>query len=787
MKKNFFYFKSTRALEFDKVMARVSSFAICPPNRQRIAELLPEYDAPCAMTLLSQCEAARTLLNLKPGVPLAALDETVPTALAKTGKQIALSVDEIRQIGKLLSAAAGLRQYYYDKKFDTAPLDLFFENLYEDTALSRMIERTFTPSGAIDDNASPELYSIRRQIIRAGHAIKEDLERYIKSPAVASHLQEPIVTLRSDRYVIPVKADNRGDISGLLHDTSGTGNTLFIEPLFVIEQNNKIKKLELEEQNEILRILARLSEKIGESSAALKTSYHTLLALDYTFAKARYANENGCCTPIISKNKCIRIKGARHPLIDRRVMIPLDVVMDRDCDTIVVTGPNTGGKTVFLKTIGLTALMMKAGIPVPAESAEVFVFNKVFADIGDEQSIEQSLSTFSSHMRNIKNIISDSSKNDLVLFDELGSGTDPIEGAALAVSVVEKIRSSHAFLAATTHYGELKSYALTTPGVKNASFSFDLSKFQPTYHLQLGVPGKSYAFEISTRLGLPADVIENARARISDDQQSVDQVIDALNEQRNTYTERLQVMKQREKELLEQKAALEKERRKLNQGAENRLAAAEQRARAIIESARHQSDAMQAELKQIREQMDKAQYHELKSSLKRAGGKLQDIESTRKREEAQKGAPLSEPPKAGQTVYLPTLNRNVRVESVNGATAFVTADNLRMRVKTEVLRAPLEEKKSTATTFKRAEFNRTVKTELDIRGMNVLDATEEIDRFIDSAILAHLPSVTIIHGKGTGVLRAGVHAHLKTHSAVRNFALGAFGQGDSGITIVNLK
>ena len=599
-------------------------------------------------------------------------------------------------------------------------------------------------------------------------------------------MQEPIVTLRSDRYVIPVKADNRGGITGLLHDTSGTGNTLFIEPLFVIEQNNKIKKLELEEQNEILRILAALSDKIAECAPALKVVYQVILSLDYIFAQAKYANAEGCCAPLLSRNKVIHLKNARHPLIDKSVMIPLSVRMDKDCDTIIVTGPNTGGKTVFLKTIGLMCLMAKAGLPVPAQNAEIYVFRTVFADIGDEQSIEQSLSTFSSHMRNIKNIIAESGKGDLVLFDELGSGTDPVEGAALAVSVVQKIRSKHAYLAATTHYGELKTFALTTPGVKNASFAFDLTKLQPTYQLQVGVPGKSYAFEISKRLGLADDVIDDAKSRISGEQQNVEQVIAALNEERNAYHERLVEMKKRERELMEQKAALEREREKTFRGAETKIAAAEQKAKAIVDSARRQAEMLQAELKELRERMSKSQYQQLKSDIRRASGKLQDVEVHQKKKETAAHAPLTGTVTPGQVVFLPALNRNVTVESVQGNQVFITADSLRMKVKISDLCAPMEEKKA-AIRFQRAEFNRTVKTELDIRGMNVLDAVEEIDRFLDQAILAKMPSVSIIHGKGTGVLRAGVHTHLKTHPAVRTFKLGAFGQGDSGVTIVELK
>ncbi len=787
MKKNFFYFKSVQALEFPKVMQKVAAYALCPINKERLSSLLPEYDAACANTLLTHTEAARKLLIYKPNVPLFAMEESTFSSLQKSQKQISLSADEIREVGRLLRSNRDLRDYYDDKKFETPALDLYFSQLHCDQTLLNRIERTFLPSGAIADDASVELASIRRNIIRASHAIKDELEKFIKSPAVSSHLQEPIVTLRSDRYVIPVKADNKGNITGLLHDTSASGNTLFIEPLFVIEQNNKIKKLEIQEHNEILRILALLSEEIGECALKLKVAYQAVLSLDYIFAKAKYALAEDCCAPTFSQSKMILFKNARHPLIEKSVMIPLDVRMDKECDTIVVTGPNTGGKTVFLKTIGLLCLMAKAGLPLPAQSAEVYIFDRIYADIGDEQSIEQSLSTFSSHMRNIKNIISESSCGDLVLFDELGSGTDPVEGAALAVSVVQKIRSKQSFLAATTHYGELKTYALTTPGVKNASFAFNLEKLQPTYKLQIGIPGKSYAFEISKRLGLGEDVIEDAKLRISGEHQNVEQVIDALNEQRNAYHQRLENMKIRERELIEQKAELEKEKKKLFQGADNKIATAEQKAKTILDSARRQADLLQTELMKLREQMSKAQYHEIKSAAKRAVGKLEDIELRQLKKEIDTRSPLQQAPKVGQTVFLPALNRNVRVESVQGSVVHISADSLRMKVKVQDLREPLSEKKKEAVHFERAQFNRTVNTELDIRGMNVLDATEEIDRFLDQAILAKLPSVSIIHGKGTGILRAGVHAHLKTHIAVRTFKLGAFGQGDSGVTIVDLK
>ncbi len=789
MRKDFFYSKSAAALEFDKVAARVAAHAVGAGAKRRLAALLPTAEESEANVLYDECAAAQKLLIYKPSFPLAPVSESVAEALTKTEKEIPLSAEEIRMAGDLLRVSQELTKYYNEKKFETTALDDHFERLFVHDALRRDIERTFTPSGAVADDASETLASIRRAILRAGQSIKAELEHYIKTPEIAAHLRDPIVTLRSDRYVIPVRSDHHGEIAGLLHDTSASGGTLFIEPLFVIEQNNKIRQLEMDAQNEILKILARLSARIGEVAAPLAESYHALTDIDMIFARARYGLSNKCCIPTISSEKRIYFKNARHPLIDAAVMVPLTVSMDQDRDAIIVTGPNTGGKTVFLKTIGLLALMCKAGFPLPAESAEIFVFHRVFADIGDEQSIEQSLSTFSSHMRNIKNIIASSGENDLVLFDELGSGTDPREGAALAVSIIRRVRTLGAYVAATTHYGELKSYALTTPGVANASFAFDLKNLSPTYELQLGIPGRSYAFEISKHLGLDEKIIEDAKKQISGDEKNIEQVIAALNEQRNAYEKRLAEMKEREKELTAQKAALAKEKQKSTQGAENRIAAADQKAKAIVENAKRQAEFLMSELKDLRDKMDKTTYQELKGGARRAAGKLQYESVSRKREAPVSGTPLAEPPKAGDTVYVPMLGKNAAVESVSGRKAYVISGGVRMNVDIAALCVAAQDpaEKKNAVRFQRERFNAGAATELDIRGMNVLEATEEIDRFLDGAILAKLASVSIIHGKGTGVLRAGVHAHLKGHAAVKTFRLGSYHEGDTGVTIVELK
>ncbi len=785
----FFYKKSAAALEFDKVMEILASFAVCPETKEKIKATLPLYDGGCVRLLLSQTNAALQLVKRNASIPITPLSADMLRYLEKGDKGISLSADELISVGKLLVAAKELVSFFDDKEGNFAALRLFFEGLYIDEKLSRRIEQTFLPSGAIADDASPELFKLRKEIIRASLGIKEKLEAYIKSPSVAPHLQDPIVTLRSNRYVIPVRADARSDIKGLLHDTSGSGNTLFIEPIFVIEENNRIRKLETEEQNEIKRILENLSAQVCEAAAPLRRSYQTVLSIDHIFAKAKYSYAQDHCIPTLSDKPALSFSAARHPLIDKKVMVPLSTEMNRTQNAIIVTGPNTGGKTVFLKTIGLLTLMLKAGMHLPADSAEGYVFNRIYADIGDEQSIEQSLSTFSSHMRNIKNIVAQCRRGDLALFDELGSGTDPGEGAALAVAVIEKIRSRQAFTAVTTHYGELKNYALTTKGVVNASFAFDLQNLKPTYRLQMGIPGKSYAFEISKQLGLAGDVIEHAKSLVDDTTQQAEQMIDILDRQRSEMEKQLQEIAEEKKQLFAERKELEKQKKKLLSGADQYVLTSQQKAHHIVETARRQAELLQQELANLRAQMDKATYQNLKSGIRRSAGKLEAPQLPQKKA-PDLGEMLKVPPKAGDTVFVPALGKKATVESVSGKTVHVQADGIRLRVDISSLRtasADAEEKPKTGVFVRRAEFNAGVKTELDVRGHTVDEAVEEIDRFIDQAVLGKMQNVTVIHGKGTGALRAGVHSFLKTHPSVRVFRLGEFGQGDSGVTVIELN
>ncbi len=788
--RNLFYFKkSLSALEYFKVLEQASARCVTEEAAQRLSELLPLFDAPCARRQIEQTVAAMQLMERSPRFPLNRLSAHLPLYISRAEKGLPLGAKELMAVGALLKTGGALTRYYSDKNFDTPILDLFFEQLYQDRTLYEQIDRTFITEELIADDASAALASIRRKIAATAASIKADLEKYIRTPEVSKSLQEPIVTLRYDRYVVPVRADNRGEVKGLLHDTSNSGGTLFIEPFFVVEGNNKIRKLEAEEKAEIARILEELTGRVTAVAAPLLTSYRTVVALDMVFGKAKYAADAGCCPPVLTTDKTIDIKGARHPMISKETMVPLDIQMGNGIDTIVITGPNTGGKTVFLKTLGLLTLMAKAGFPVPAYEAKLYIFDRVYADIGDEQSIEQSLSTFSSHLRNIRNIMQFSDSESLVLFDELGNGTDPVEGAALAVSVIERLRQDGAYVAATTHYSELKTYALSRQGVQNASFAFDLQTLRPTYRLQLGIPGKSYAFEISRHLGLPEDVIRDAESRVGEADRQLEQVIDRLQQEKNKYEEQLSQLGAQRLELKARQEQLEQERQKLLSGADRQVADAQHKARMVVENARRQADAFLKELKEKQDRLDKATAQALKSGIKSGTAKLLDqLDSPASA--APKAKALQEELKVGMRVYVAKMNRHGTVLALLGPQVQVDCDGIRLKIsRTELFAPKEEERKAPKATMRvhRTEAHKRATAELDLRGETILDAEDKIDLFLDSALLDHLHSVTIIHGKGTGALRTGVHQFLKNHPLVKSFRLGNYGEGDSGITVVELK
>ena len=790
-RKNFYYKKSLSALEFDKVRDLLSTYATIDKTKEKIKSLVPLYDAGCAIRMQKETTQACNMLGLNSRLPMRNLSDDIDLHIGKAVKGITLNAKDFMSILKLLQCSADMSRYRADNNADSSLLSVMFDRLYSDKSLAERITRTFPDGEHVADDASPELLSIRRAIVRESAKIKDMLDKYIRSAEISPYLQESIVTIRYDRYVIPVKAENRGNIKGLVHDTSNTGSTLFVEPLFVIDANNNIRRLENEEKQEIEKILKELTELVAIYAPQLVDSYKNLLSLDYIFAKARSSYNNDMVEPDISTDKNIKIKRARHPLISKDVMVPWDITMDKEADTIIVTGPNTGGKTVFLKTLGLMCIMAKAGMHLPCDEAKVFVFDKVFADIGDEQSIEQSLSTFSSHMKNIKNIISNSGNSCLVLFDELGSGTDPVEGAALAEAVIEKIRSAGSFCACTTHYSELKTFALETPGIKNASFEFDLETLSPTYRLSIGIPGKSYAFEISKHLGVQNDVITKAKSLVGTEVKRFDKVVDELLREKNEYENLKRELCAVRAELAKKQEKLDEKAASLEKNADRELENARTKARQVIEKARHDAALMMEELKKHKDELDKNSYHRMKSAIKSGMSKLEVEDNGRKIKEINPGDPVKKI-EIGKKVYVPKLSKTGEIVAVSGNSIRVMCGAISINVKqSDLYEAPEEKSTAPKKSQSSAKFVRAVnadaKMELDIRGETVLDACDAIDRFLDNALLDHLNTVSIIHGKGTGALRSGVHAHLKGHRQVKTFRLGMYGEGDSGVTVVELK
>ncbi len=790
-RRNFYYKKSLKALEFDKVCEILATYSSISKTAETIKKIIPLYDRGCVIRQQQEVSEACAMLLLNQRLPMGNLSDDIDIFIGKAVKGITLTPSDFMVLAKLMTVSLNMSSYHSDSNAKTESLDVLFERLFKDKQFLNKINRIFPDGEHVADDASVELSRIRRRISAAMQKIKDSLDRYIKNESVAPHLQDAIVTIRYDRFVIPVKADNRGDIKGLVHDTSNTGSTLFVEPLFVIEENNNIRKLENEEKQEIERILKELTQEISDRAHELLLSYKSLLSLDYIFAKARYSYQNNMSAPTICNDKRVVLKKARHPLISKDVMVPLSVTMGDGIDTIIVTGPNTGGKTVFLKTIGLFCLMAKAGMHVPCDNAELFIFDKVYADIGDEQSIEQSHSTFSSHLKNIKNILANTSSGCLVLFDELGGGTDPVEGAALAEAVIQKVRDYGGFCACTTHYSELKTYALETAGVINASFEFDLENLSPTYRLNIGIPGKSYAFEISKHLELQNDVIEHAKSLVDEDVRRFDRVVDELSRQKSEYEKLKRELKKKEIEINLKQHEIDEKARILEKNTEKELDAARTKARQIIEKARRDSNQFLEELKKQKEELEKSSMQRIKSVVKRGAAALDSDDLYSSKEQTPAGEPIGDKATLGQIVFVSKLSKKGEIVSLSGQNARVNCGGIVVSVKTSEIYTPEEEKKpikDKKSTFKfERPLNRNIRMELDIRGQMVVDACEEIDRFIDDAILDHLSTVTIIHGKGTGALRAGVHAFLKTHKRVKKFNLGAYGEGDSGVTIVELK
>lgn len=789
------------SLELDKVLKSLAKFASCEDSKTAVSLIAPESNLDLAQALIRQTLDAHTLMARFGGPSFGGL-KNVNNSLSRANAGGVLTMRELLDIAEVLRSLRGLCEWRSKNSGVETCLDSYFDMITPNKYLEDKINSAIISEDELSDNASPALYDIRRKIRAASSRVREQLDKMVRSGYYQKFLREAIVTQRNGRYVVPVKIEHRAEIKGLVHDTSSSGATVFIEPAAVVEANNDIKVLQSKERDEIERILSELSAEAGSFYETVKSSYECAVELDVIFAKAKLAYEMKASAPVLNDCGKINLHKARHPLIDPKRVVATDINLGIDFDTLIITGPNTGGKTVSIKTVGLLCLMAMCGLMIPAgDRSEVSVFERVFADIGDEQSIEQSLSTFSSHMTNIIDIVRKADSRSLVLIDELGAGTDPVEGAALAMAILERLHEKGAKIAATTHYAELKSYALSTPGVENGSCEFDVATLKPTYRLLIGVPGRSNAFAISSRLGMEDGIIERAKQLVSSENISFENTVEALERSRQEYekkteaAEQLRITAEKEKrEAKEYKDSIESLRQK-------ELDEARSRANGIIEQAKRSAYSLMQEIEKLKKESEKSRdkaeiARRAKQLMKKSMGEFDDIVNPVSALVDDEDYVLPRPLKVGDEVIIADIGKNATVTALANKKGEieVMAGIIRMRTPESNLRLVSGAKsKSTGGTSKPKASGRifnpaeTAKSECDLRGMNVEDAILEIDRYIDRCLRLGLNEVSLIHGKGTGALRKGVQDYLRKNKFVKSFRLGTFGEGESGVTIVTLK
>ncbi len=791
--------KYCKALELDKVLLRLSKHCCCADSRALALAVEPADNLRDVRALMRFTADANALTN-RYSTPSIGSIENCSSALKRASIGAQLSPRELLDVARVLRAIETIERWGRQLEGEPTSLEVLLGSVVALPTLQRNISTTILSEDEIADNASPELSEIRRKIRQSGAKAREVLDRMVRSATYQKFLQENIITQRDGRFVVPVKIEYRNEIKGLVHDTSASGSTVFIEPMGVVEANNEIRLLQSREQAEIRRILQELSAQVGGCAESIKGSYEAIVELDLYFAKSKLADEMRATIPNLNENGVVLLKKARHPLIEKEKVVPIELRLGDGFDTLVVTGPNTGGKTVAIKTLGLLVLMAQCGLMLPvADGSSIPVFEKVLVDIGDEQSIEQSLSTFSAHMTNIIRILQEANEKSLVLLDELGAGTDPVEGAALAVAVIEQLRAQRSRVVATTHYAEIKMFALNTEGVENASCEFDVATLRPTYRLLTGVPGRSNAFAISERLGLPVGIIENAKAHISKENTQFEDVVSQLETTRQELERERELAQTNRIEAQRTSQEADALRRTMQAERERELERARQQARGIVEQVHAQAQAMLDELDELKKAKDAAAFEERLAQAKVAFRadmrKLQDLADPVTRKNPENYTP-SRPLKRGDTVRLLSMNREGTLLSAPDGQGYVTVQAGILKTKVHQSEVRLVDAGKKRTTFNNVGIStrgvssksvRSAKTELDLRGMTADEALLELDRFIDSCVLSNVPSVTIIHGKGTGVLRAAVQQRLKSHRNVKTFRLGAYGEGESGVTVAELK
>ena len=785
--------KSMETLELPRVLSLLADQAVTEEGKERARRLRPETDPAEVALRLKETTAAVNKMVLR-GSPSFSGVKPVAGSLQRADMGGSLNTRELLDIAGVLAAARSAKEYGESDGEEKSPIDVLFHSLHPNRFLEDKITGSIVGDGELADSASPELASIRRHIRATESKVRDILQKIISS-SQAKYLQESIITQRSGRYVVPVKSEFKNEIPGLVHDLSGSGSTFFIEPMGVVKANNELRELQAKEEKEIDRILAELSAEAASFREDITLNYDLLIRLDSIFARGKLSARMGAMEPGLSaKSLCLR--RARHPLLPPKTAVANDLSLGEKFDTLVITGPNTGGKTVTLKTIGLLTLMAQCGLHIPAgDGSTIRVCQRVLADIGDEQSIAQSLSTFSSHMSNIVGMLAETDGETLVLFDELGGGTDPVEGAALAAAIIEHARSLGALVAATTHYAELKVYAMTTPGVENASCEFDVETLAPTYRLLVGIPGKSNAFAISQRLGLPQEIIQQAAARVSAENVRFEDVLTKLDQQRQEMEKEQRQAAQLRLEMEQAAAKAQEYRDSLQKEKEKNEARAKAEARAILDEARRTAGEVFRELGDMRKKAQKEQDWQAVND-QRAGLRHRLNEAEDKLGVREKAAPppMLRPAQKGDTVTILKTGTQGTVLSVNkDGVLQLQAGILRITAKQEevrVVEGETQTQKAARQYIQRTEHKLRslgAKAEVDLRGMTTDEAEMTLSQFLDRAIMGNLTQVTVIHGKGTGAVRKAVHTYLKRCKGVASFRLGRYGEGEDGVTIVALK
>lgn len=789
--------KTLRVLEYNKIKALLLEKAESQLGRELINGVKPRTNMDDILTLLDETDEALSILINRGSPPLFGIHNIGPE-VRRVEIGGSLTPGALLKVSDSLRVSRSLKEFIKDDKSDKASSYTIIEGLIRDLRVFKSLEdeinNAIISENEISDNASNTLRSIRRQILGKNEAIRSKLNSIINSQTHKKYLQDSIVTIREGRFVIPVKQENRGNIPGLVHDISSSGATVFVEPMAVVELNNELRELEIKERDEIARILAELSSMVAAEADAILNNQSILQYLDFVFAKGKLALDMKATKPSLNDRGFINIKKARHPILDVENVVPIDIYLGDEFTSLVITGPNTGGKTVTLKTVGLLTLMAQSGLHIPADyNSEIAVFDQIFADIGDEQSIEQSLSTFSSHMTNIVDILNNVGPNSLVLFDELGAGTDPTEGAALAMSILDHLLKMQVRTIATTHYSQLKLYALTTENVRNASVEFDVETLRPTYRLLIGVPGKSNAFEISRRLGLQDYIISYARDLISQENIEFEDVLQAIERDRIKTEESREEAERLKKEIEDLREDLAKEKEKTRRMREDIIRKAKEEARDILQEAKIQSDLIISELRDISRQVDRGKNRRIQEAKDMLSSQIDELDNFLVKDLL--NVKSKKPPKnlkIGETVEVLSLNQKGEVLSRPDENGNVTVQVGIMKVNVHIstlrrtsgeVEAKQEKKSKTLISSK----SKTIKNELDIRGRTIEEAILELDKYIDDSYLAGFKEVYIIHGKGTGALREGLQSYFKQHRLIKSHRIGKYAEGGTGVTVLEIK